>query len=100
VGREREARLAAVRAQVAHDCEVAALRLAKLQAHFDASLGEHVVVVHALGSEACAGSRQQRGAGGVAALSAGVVGASVRGTVSTFRPPELPREALVSEASL
>lgn len=75
VERERQQRLAAAHAQVAFDAEVAALKLGKLQAYFDSTLAEHVVTVHPLdgaGSSGCSRS------------------------VSTFRPPELPREILVS----
>lgn len=74
VERERQQRLAAAHTQVAYDAEVAALKLGKLQAYFDSTLAEHVVTVHPLGSGSSGRSR----------------------SVSTFRPPELPREILVS----
>jgi hypothetical protein len=83
VQRERERRLAAAHAQVAYDAEVAALKLAKLQAYFDSTLAEHVVSVQPFAAAAAA----------AAAIGGG--GGRSR-SVSTFRPPELPREVMVS----
>lgn len=77
IARDRQARLDTARAQVAYDTEVASLALSKLQAYFNDTLQEHVVVVHALGP-----------APGGRALN-----------VTTIRPPELPRAVLVSAAA-
>jgi hypothetical protein len=76
VQREREVQLAAAQAQVAYDAEVAALKLGKLQAYFESTLVEHVVAVHPLSAAPAPGSRSSH--------------------VTTFRPPELPQEVLVS----
>jgi hypothetical protein len=84
VQREREQRLAAAHAQVAYDAEVAALKLAKLQAYFDSTLAEHVVSVQPFAAAAAAAAAAIGGGGGRSR------------SVSTFRPPELPREVVVS----
>jgi hypothetical protein len=76
VQREREVRLAAAQAQVAYDAEVAALKLGKLHAYFESRLVEHVVAVHPLGTVPAGSGRSNH--------------------VTTFRPPELPQEVLVS----
>jgi len=108
---ERESRLSAARAQVAYDSEAATLKLTKLQRYFDSTLVEHVVTVHGFDGMAAAAAAEAAGAaagtaggavsGSVAAAAAAGGGGGggsggVRRSVSTFRPPELPREVMVS----